>query len=37
MTVHITALYTYPIKSCGRLQHDQIAVAERGLIHAGAG
>lgn len=33
MTVHITALYTYPIKSCGRLQHDQIAVAERGLLH----
>jgi uncharacterized protein YcbX len=33
MTIHITALYTYPIKSCGRIQHERIAVAERGLLH----
>jgi len=31
MTLHITALYTYPIKACARLEHDHIALSARGL------
>jgi hypothetical protein len=29
--IHITGLYTYPIKSCGRLEHERIALEARGL------
>lgn len=30
---HVTALYTYPLKSCGRLQHNEIALGDRGLVY----
>jgi uncharacterized protein YcbX len=32
MSIEVTALYTYPIKSCGRLSHEQIALDERGPV-----
>jgi uncharacterized protein YcbX len=31
MTLHITHLYTYPIKGCAPLEHDSIALTARGL------
>jgi uncharacterized protein YcbX len=31
--LHIAALYTYPIKSCAGIQHDQIELDARGLHH----
>jgi uncharacterized protein YcbX len=31
--VRVSALYTYPIKSCAGLSHEQIALGKRGLIH----
>lgn len=30
--IHVTGLYTYPIKSCGRISHDTIALEPRGLV-----
>ena len=33
MSVNITGLYSYPIKSCGALSHEEIAVTELGLEH----
>lgn len=33
MTIHVTGLYTYPIKSCGRLEHQRIALGERGFVN----
>jgi uncharacterized protein YcbX len=29
----VTALYTYPVKSCGVLAHESIALNERGLVY----
>lgn len=31
--VRVSALYTYPIKSCAGLSHDQIMLSSRGLLH----
>lgn len=31
--VRVSALFTYPIKSCAGLSHDQIILAGRGLLH----
>ena len=33
MPIHITTLYTYPIKSCARLEHTQLALDERGPVY----
>jgi len=33
VTLNITALYTYPVKSCGVLSHTSIALNERGLLY----
>ena len=33
MPIHITALYTYPIKSCARLEHQQLTLDERGPVY----
>lgn len=31
--MHISALYTYPIKSCGAIRHTRVALDERGLAY----
>src|SRR6266545_643151 len=30
--MHLSTIFTYPIKSCGRLEHAEIALDERGPI-----
>lgn len=33
MAIRVTALYTYPIKSCARLSHEQLTLDERGPVY----
>ena len=33
MTITITGLYTYPIKSCGSLSHDSVQIDQNGLAY----
>jgi uncharacterized protein len=33
MAIRVTGLYTYPIKSCGRLSHERITLDERGPVY----
>jgi hypothetical protein len=33
MAIRVTGLYTYPIKSCGRLSHERLLLDERGPVY----